>query len=210
MYSSSVIVTARLVFFDHVAVVDGFMRAEGCSQPWKGRLDPQVQRKMQSTTIYFVMDDLQVRELYAMSSLNRVRSPSPYKPPHFQSVYILIIIFFFFINSLQTHPNKQTSVSDSDSFIFKMQFFTNTLIVAFIASVSALPTTETSLVARSLIITPSSSEICPQANGLWYVSGKGYMYQIACSVDTTGTTMLFGQDGTSGSQHAENVIQCAE
>jgi hypothetical protein len=109
-----------------------------------------------------------------------------------------------------THSKQQASVPDADSSVLNMQFFTSTLVVAFIASVSALPTAETSLVARSLPITPSGSEVCPQANGLWYVAGKGYMYQVACGIDTTGTTLVLGQDGTSGSQHAENAIQCAE
>jgi len=91
-----------------------------------------------------------------------------------------------------------------------MQLFASTLVVAFVASVSALPAAEASLVARSLPITPIRTDVCPQANGLWYVAGKGYLYQIACGIDTTGTTLLFGQDGTSGSQHAENAIQCAD
>jgi hypothetical protein len=85
--------------------------------------------------------------------------------------------------------------------------------VAIIAGAVASPTTlqapatlqtRTTLEARAFGGPPSTGEVCPQAQDLWYLTTNNYLYQIACSVNTAGDDAIAVYAGV------QNVLDCAQ
>jgi hypothetical protein len=82
--------------------------------------------------------------------------------------------------------------------------FTIFSILALAMTAVASPTPEAhSIAKRDYGGGPSTGEVCPQAQDLFYHSASGAYYQIACAVDTTGGTNLAVYIAT-------NILQCAQ
>lgn len=85
---------------------------------------------------------------------------------------------------------------------------TQITLFALIASAIANPTqsinTRSNLAKRAYGGPPSTGEVCPQAQGLYYQTTSGKYYQVACSVDTAGDTSIAVYPGV------KNVLECAQ
>lgn len=77
-------------------------------------------------------------------------------------------------------------------------------VLALAMAAVASPTPEVhSIAKRAYGGPPSTGEVCPQAQDLFYQSASGAYYQIACAVDTAGATTL-------SIYVVDNILQCAQ
>lgn len=83
-----------------------------------------------------------------------------------------------------------------------MKFTIFSVLVPALAVVAS-PTPEVHIAKRAFGPSPSTGEVCPQAQGLFYKTVSGAYYQVACSVDTSGGTNL-------SSYFVSNILDCAQ